>query len=340
MDGVSASDELLLDPYPDDVQAAVEARDRFLRNLETVADGIALESVLDNLARWQPGQTLRVAFLEGSPALHEQIANTASEWSEYANLGFDFGLDQATGRYRSWSLTDTEYQADIRISFFTGMDRRRGYWSNLGRDSIDPTIASPGAPSMNFGGFLTGIPDGGLATVIHEFGHALAFHHEHQHPIGGCELDFRWEDDPGYVPTRSPQGEYIPDASGKRPGLYTRLGGPPNGWPKAKVDFNLRQLRETHAYTVGPFDVKSIMKYAFPAWMFREGEQSLCFSQRNLVLSEQDKIGAADAYPAAAAAVAEITDQRRAVLESVAQAPAVSPETKQRAEVQLEGLEE
>lgn len=339
MDGATASDELLLDPYPDHVQAAIEARERFIRNLP-LGDGFGLEFVVESLARWAPGKTLRVAFLEGPPSLHEQIARAASEWSEYGNIGFDFGFDPETGRYRSWSLTDATYQAEIRISFFTGMDHRRGYWSNLGQDSIDPTIAGPGEPSMNFGGYLTGIPQGGLATVIHEFGHALGFHHEHQHPVGGCELDFRWEDDPGYVPTRTPQGEYIPDASGRRPGLYTRLGGPPNGWPKAKVDFNLRQLRDTHAYTVGPFDAKSIMKYAFPSWMFREGEQSHCFSQRNLALSEQDKVGAATAYPDAPAAVAELTNQRRAVLESVAQAPVVSAETKQRAEIQLEGLEE
>ena len=152
---------------------------------------------------------------------------------------------------------------------------------------------------MNFGGFAQHLPVDWAATVLHEFGHALGFHHEHQHPAGGCDLDFRWEDDLGYKPTKDAYGQYIEDQLGRRPGIYTVLGGPPNNWPKAKVDFNLRQLTNSHAYTVGPFDSRSIMKYYFGAWMFRLGEASHCFSLRNTTLSEQDRIGIANAYPAA-----------------------------------------
>lgn len=40
------------------------------------------------------------------------------------------------------------------------------------------------------------------------------------------------------------------------------------------------------------------MKYYFPDWMFRQGPASHCFSAgQNLVLSDQDKVGARGAYP-------------------------------------------
>jgi hypothetical protein len=79
---------------------------------------------------------------------------------------------------------------------------------------------------MNFGGFAVSLPQDWAATVLHEFGHALGLQHEHQHPVGGCDLDFRWEDDPGYTPTFDGFGQFITDSNGKPPSVYTVLGGP------------------------------------------------------------------------------------------------------------------
>jgi hypothetical protein len=131
---------------------------------------------------------------------------------------------------------------------------------------------------------------------LHEFGHAIGFEHEHQNALVPC--DFRFEDEPGYVPTTDSFGQFMPDPHGKRPGLYTLLGGPPNNWPKAVVDFNLRPLPDSSAYLTGTFDKDSIMKYFFPEWMFIAGASSSCFSsEENLTLSAGDKQGAAKLYP-------------------------------------------
>lgn len=55
-------------------------------------------------------------------------------------------------------------------------------------------------------------------------------------PISG---DFRWEDDDGYQLTLDADERSVPDAQGRRPGIYTYLAWFPNYWPKEKVDHNL-----------------------------------------------------------------------------------------------------
>ncbi len=210
------------------------------------------------------------------------------------------------------STTDTAYAADVRISF-----NQEGYWSLVGQDSVNSAIIQPGQASMNFGGFTLFRPADWEGVVIHEFGHAFGFEHEHQNPIGGRDDEFRWKDDPGYLPTTDTAGEYIQDSQNKRPGIYTVLGGPPNSWLQAKVDFNLRQLPDSHAYMIGPFDRNSIMKYYFPAWMFASGEQSRCYSKENLQLSAGDKTGFAKAYPAAPADITTLMFSRKQFLNDV-----------------------
>ena len=219
-----------------------------------------------------------------------------SEWTCYANLKFDFGVDPKTGEYRKWKTSDTAFAADIRVSF-----DQSGYYSLVGKDSVDPLIAMPGAESLNLEGFDHSLPADWKGTARHEFGHAIAFEHEHQ-ATGAC--DFRFEDDAGYVPTRDVFGQFINDPSGNRPGLYTLLGGPPNNWPPAVVDHNLKDLPPSSAYAPGPFDKNSIMKYYFPSYMFIAGDASPCYTSAEAVdLSELDKKGAAAVYPRGEAAI-------------------------------------
>src|SRR6476660_9027590 len=197
---MSEAFENFVEIYPDAQQARIEARDRFLRNLPPDIGGDPLEFVIDSALLWNPGQALRVAFRGGSDDLYRKIADVADEWSNHGNITFDF-TDHDTNEFRTWSADDTEYAGDIRISFTFA-----GYWSLVGTDSIDRSIVPVNEPSMNFGGFPRSLPNGWQATVLHEFGHALGFQHEHQSPIGGCDLDFRWEDDPGYERTTDPFG--------------------------------------------------------------------------------------------------------------------------------------
>jgi hypothetical protein len=238
--------------------------------------------------------------------LRSQIAQTVKTWSDVANanITFDFGPGSETGQFREWANTDTQYAADVRITFMTGEDG--GYWSMVGNDSIKPSLVKPGRASMNFEGFPDELPQDWQATVLHEFGHALGFEHEHQSPASPCETEFRWNDDPGYVPRRDIYQQFIPDSQGRRPGIYTELGGPPNNWSKEQIDFNLRQLPQSADWILTSFDKTSIMKYHFDPWMFTQGTQSGCYSAQNLVLSPQDLEAAQAIYPRSSTAIATV----------------------------------
>jgi hypothetical protein len=270
---------------------------------------------------WNNGQTIRVAFKGGSADLHKAIADTVSEWTQFANLTLDFGLTPQ-GTYRAWAPADTTFSAEIRVSF-----DQEGYYSLVGTDSIDTTLTKPGEESLNLQGFDQQLPNNWKGTALHEFGHALGFQHEHQASAAAC--DFRFQDDPGYVATTDDMGQYVQDSAGRKPGLYTYLGGPPNNWPKAVVDFNLRPLPDSSAYLVGGvFDKDSIMKYYFPDWFFVSGTHSQCFTGGEATdLSPGDKAGAAKVYPRADADIRAATARQLQALEAVTNTPGLAPQT-------------
>jgi hypothetical protein len=267
--------------------------------------------LLNASKRWKVGKTLTVAFRGGDKALHEKIANTANVWTQFANLKLDFGRDPNTGEFRKWTPQDAQFAADIRISF-----NQQGYYSMVGTDSNNPTLTRPGEESMNYEAFDGGLPSDWETVVRHEFGHALGFEHEHQHPSGIC--DFRFDDDPGYVPTQDPFEQFIPDQQGRRPGLYTVLGGAPNHWSRETVNFNLQRLKPSSAFLTSAFDAKSIMKYQFDSWMFVAGAQSPCFTpEENETLSKLDQEGAARLYPAAPQAVTKANAERAEAVKEI-----------------------
>ncbi len=304
----------ILESLPDPVVAALEVRDAWRKQL---ADStVGLEFIVSDLARWPAGSVVRVAFLDGDSALHADVAGATKQITDNANLKLDFGLDSATGAYRRWKETDTELPAEIRVSF-----DMPGYWSLVGTDSTDATIAptgpiggSPGQRSLNLGGYKTNKPQGWQGTVRHEFLHALAFEHEHQNMRGPCSNDFRWDNDPRYVPTTNASGAFVPDAQGRRPGIYTYLAGPPNQWSKAKVDHNLRTVEDPNA-VAGPFDAASIMLYRFAAFFYKSSPSPCAPTTPGLDLSDGDKRGLDLLYPAASEAVNALAAQSMQGLE-------------------------
>ncbi|MEJ5962029.1 M12 family metallopeptidase [Pedobacter immunditicola] len=252
----------IMEGYPDDVIKRMKAR-AFKRAKEypEQLNGQPTELVFEDLLLWDINP-ITVSFKGGDSDLHQKIAEAASTWSKHANIEFDFGYEPSTQSYREWVPDDVSH---LRVGF-----EHPGYWSFVGQDSLDPQISLPGEITLNLEGFDVRLPSNYKGIVLHEFGHALGFHHEHQSPVAAC--DFDWET------------------------VYSYLAGPPNYWSKEKVDFNLREM-PAGGLTYSPHDKHSIMHYSFPDWMFLSGEFSACYTEENDDLSAEDIRMAADAYP-------------------------------------------
>ena len=109
---------------------------------------------------WEAGRTLNVTFLDGKKSVQKRVEAIAHEWSDVANIHFDFGPNESS---------------DIRISFTFA-----GSWSTLGKDAEEIAFDDP---TMNFGWLKSGTPEFKYRRVVlHEFGHALGALHEHQSP--------------------------------------------------------------------------------------------------------------------------------------------------------------
>jgi hypothetical protein len=302
---------------PDEVSASIEVRNAWRRSVADGGDG--LEFLVSDIARWKPGSTVRVAFLDGDSTLHAKVAAATAQITDTCNLTLDFGVDAATGEHRRWTTSDADHAAEIRVSFDLG-----GYFSLVGTDSTDRSIGSsgdpvgghPGSRSLNLGGFADHLPDDWQGTARHEFLHALAFHHSHQNMRGPCENEFRWEDDAGYQPTRDARGQFVADTAGRRPGIYTYLAGAPNRWPRAKVDHNLR-TEDDPAAVAGPFDAASVMLYAFPPFFYKSTPSPCAPTGNGVDLSDGDHRGLRLLYPEFGPEAVALEKRATAVLEVI-----------------------
>ena len=117
--------------------------------------------------QWQPGQTIRVKFLNGNSYVQSKVKQYAVEWEDFANVKFE------------WVSSNSS--ANIKIGFKEGIYADDGgSWSYLGSDSNSQT------QSMHFGWFNNNTNETSFrSTTLHEFGHALGLIHEHQNPVAG-----------------------------------------------------------------------------------------------------------------------------------------------------------
>lgn len=228
--------------------------------------------------QWENGRTLRVCMFGGNRTVAALIADVAGEWNRYSGVKLDFGKER--GGYNCLSPASGHFQ--IRIGF-----SERGYWSTMGSDS--ETLLDALVPSMNLSQFnmkysvakfaaddVVAKADAYDRTIIrHEFGHALGLAHELQHPTTGCYDQINWEG---------------PD------NVYAYFAGPPNNWQPDKVMVNLG-FGSQGVLKGGKFDSKSVMKYWLPARVYKQGAQSLCYSEVNYEISALDQDALAAMYP-------------------------------------------
>lgn len=303
---------------PEQIVYRLQQREKELKALVPLPNGASPFSLVVELQRlWRPGQTVTVAFEDGETPLHREIEQVAGEWTKHANLKLDFGYDAATNTYRRWSRDDNEYAADIRIAF-RKEPKWSGLWSALGTKSIDKELYWPEEPSMNLERLGSRSESERRNIILHEFGHALGAHHEHKNPQAPCEDELRWYDEKSYVKATDRWGQYVEDDNGRRPGIYTILGGEPNNWSASQVDNAYGRLPDTSAYDGGPFDPKSIMVYKIKAWLMKDPSTSQCIIEDwPLDLSDLDKERIGKFYPRDDTVAARVREEKAISLKSL-----------------------
>lgn len=168
---------------------------------------------------WKPGTTITVKFTSGgSSALRQKIITKAKTWEQYGNIKFSF-------------LNSGNTNIRILIS------DSGSSWSYIGTDHLN---IPQNQESMEFGWLTDKSSDEEInRVVVHEFGHALGFIHEHQSPAAGV---IPWDKEK----------------------VYAYYAKPPNNWNRATVDNNLFKLYDKTQMNYTDFDPKSIMLYAIP----------------------------------------------------------------------------
>jgi hypothetical protein len=206
--------------------------------------------IVQSDAAWGRGAKLRVHFLPGgSLRTRERVETFAKLWSEVADVEFQFGVPKA--------------QSDIRIAF-----NLPGFYSRLG---MEARLFPQETMSLGFQG---NEPEAEFRRLIlHEFGHALGFHHEHRHPDAGIEWD-----DAGALAYYRPR---LPPTLSNADILSQLHAIPPNSF----------------RYKFFQFDPASIMMYFIPPEAVKPGRYIPDrFGRNNTQLSESDQVVVSTVY--------------------------------------------
>jgi hypothetical protein len=198
---------------------------------------------------------LSVTFAPGtSPALMEGVLKIASKWNDVCGIKFVKGGAFETG--------------DIRVAFMKG----GGNHSKIGRTA---TNLPSGQPTMNLETCATWPVSSREfgRVVLHEFGHALGFAHEHQHPHERCTDEIIW------------------------PVAY-KFYADDQHWTKDQVDGNLRTITDSTGMALSDSaDHASVMRYYLDPRILRDGKKNKCYAPPTYTISTGDMAGALRLYP-------------------------------------------
>lgn len=238
---------------------------RRLLNARALAGDRDLEAVVQKALRWEKS-VLSVCFQDGHESTRQAVAAVATEWTAGTGIRFEFGTGMGM-RTRTCSVSAP---SDIRVSL-TGETNR----SYVGRLAM--SIAAD-KPTLQLSGMNHGKPLSAYERflVLHEFGHALGFEHEHQSPEGGCSAEFDWAALPGVL-----------------------------GFTEGEVRQNMTRFDDSarkSGLVTSEFDAHSVMLYALPVTAFLNASTSKCYvAQINSTLSPLDRAGVRYLYPVLAA---------------------------------------
>jgi hypothetical protein len=198
---------------------------------------------------WDPGQIINVflSTANGSELFREKVRFYARQWEQHANIRFQFVTDRRS--------------ATIKVGF---VDDKK-FWSLVGKDALFNPFDNF---TMNFGAFDANTSEDEFRSVIlHEFGHALGFIHEHQSPVAGIPWD--------------------------KEKVYAYYAEEPMKWTRSEVDFNLFQKYSRTTTNFSAYDPRSIMHYSIPAQLTSDGSST----PWNVNFSATDKSFVGAMYP-------------------------------------------